>query len=975
MLTQIGQTDGIYTLLIKEEIEEMKGTGYLLQHNKTKARIVLVANEDDNKVFHIGFRTPPSDDTGVPHIIEHSVLCGSKEFPVKDPFVELAKGSMNTFLNAMTYPDKTVYPVASCNHKDYHNLMHVYLDAVFYPNIYQNEKILQQEGWHYELSDEEDSLTYNGVVYNEMKGVFSQPDQVLMRGIQGVLFPDTPYRYESGGDPEAIPQLTQEDFLAFHKKYYHPSNSYLYLYGDVDFDKELRFIDEHYLSHFDYLEVDSAVGKQEPFSQAVHKEMKYSVLDTDTTQDKAYLSYNVVTGDGTDAKLNLAMQIIDYILMEMPGAVLRKALTDAELGEDVYSSYEDGLRQNVYSIIVQNSNPEKEERFLHVVEDTLQKIVTEGLDERTVRGALNHIEFKVKEANFGRFPKGLIYGLNLFGSWLYDDQKPFDMAKQYAIFEELHTRISEGYFENIIQESILNNTHKAYVLLSPEPGLDQKKEEETTAKLAGLKANLSKEEVHSLILKTKELLDYQNEPSTQEDLCKIPMLTLEDLEHKVRPLYNDVKKLGDTTVVQHAIETNGIVYCNLVFKLDDFSMEEMTYASILTKLFQDVDTQNYSYNEFANEVNTYIGGLNTSVSVLSDVKSTEKCMTIFEVKGKTLTENVSHLFRLMKEMMFGSKFSDKKRIKEVLGQERAQLSLHMSASGHTVAMNRAASYIAKDAQVKEYTDGVTYYEFLTDILDAFDEKADELMEKLEGVRRRIFQHQRLLVSVTNKESLDDLLTKQLNMLQQECYPDTPAGSSVYSKAVVRNEGFATSSQVQYVATAGDFRKAGYDFHGSLYVLKTIFSYDYLWQNVRVKGGAYGCMFGFQQSGLLYFTSYRDPNLMETYEVYQKAAEYVRHFTIDDRDMVKNIIGAVSALDAPLEPSAEGLRSCYAFLRGVTEESMQQAKEELLATNQETIRNLAPLLDAVSQSGILCAIGGKEKIEANQEAFREIRSIF
>ena len=569
-----------YELMQEQELKGIQSKGYLLRHKKSGARIVLIENEDENKVFSVGFRTPPQDSTGLPHILEHSVLCGSREFPAKDPFVELVKGSLNTFLNAMTYPDKTVYPIASCNDQDYHNLMHVYLDAVFHPNIYKRDEILKQEGWHYEIADRDDELKFNGVVYNEMKGVFSSPDDVLARKIQEALLKDTPYAYESGGDPDAIPELTREKFLDFHSKYYHPSNSYIYLYGNVDFAKELEFIDEEYLSHYKKKVVDSEVALQKPFLTPETLKETYSVSEEE--EEGVYLSYNVAAGDSCDNERGLAMQILDYVLFTMPGAPVRKKLIDAGLGKDVDSYYDGGIQQPLFSIIVKNAGKGKEDLFIQTVEEALKEQVEKGLNKKAIYSAINNYEFKYREADFGRFPKGLIYGLNFLNSWLYDDAKALELADSLTPLATLKEKVDTGYFEQLIKESFLDNTHKAYVYLYPEEGKNERLEEELKAQLAKMKNKLNSKQLNYLIEDTKKLKEFQETPSTQEELEKIPTLSLSDISREVRSFKNKEMVIGDTTAVVHEYHTNGIVYSDFCFDMSELPEELIPYATLLT---------------------------------------------------------------------------------------------------------------------------------------------------------------------------------------------------------------------------------------------------------------------------------------------------------------------------------------------------------------------------------------------------------
>ena len=506
-----------YELLQQKTLHDLQSEGYLLRHKKSGARVLLMENNDENKVFSIGFRTPPEDSTGVPHILEHSVLCGSKNFPVKDPFVELVKGSLNTFLNAMTYPDKTVYPVASCNDKDFQNLMHVYMDAVFYPNIYQHEEIFRQEGWSYNLESEEDALTYNGVVYNEMKGAFSSPEGVLDRVVLNTLFPDNTYANESGGDPDVIPELTYEQFLDFHRKYYHPSNSYIYLYGDMDMEEKLNWLDEMYLSEFDTLEIDSEIPLQKSFEEVKEVEMNYSISSNESEEDNTYLSYNKVIGTSLDKELYQAFQVLDYALLSAPGAPLKKVLVDAGIGKDIMGSYDNGIYQPIFSVVAKNANPEQKEEFVSVIEDTLAEIVKNGMDKKALEAGINYHEFRYREADFGNYPKGLMYGLQMFDSWLYDEAQPFLHVEATETFAFLKTQVDKGYFEQLIQRYLLDNTHGAIVVVKPEKGRTARLDKELEAKLQNYKKSLSKEEVAQLVAKTHQLVEYQEAEDVLED--------------------------------------------------------------------------------------------------------------------------------------------------------------------------------------------------------------------------------------------------------------------------------------------------------------------------------------------------------------------------------------------------------------------------------------------------------------------------
>ncbi|MDO5145976.1 MAG: insulinase family protein [Eubacteriales bacterium] len=962
-----------YLLKEQKKIEELNGYGYVLYHEKSGARVLLVDNDDDNKVFSIAFRTPPSDDTGVAHILEHSVLCGSEKFPSKDPFVELAKGSLNTFLNAMTYPDKTVYPIASCNAKDYHNLMHVYLDAVFYPNIYKKEEILQQEGWHYEMEDADAELKFNGVVYNEMKGVFSNPDALLERKIQAALLKDTPYAFESGGDPDAIPELTREGFLGFHSKYYHPSNSYIYLYGDVDFQEELAFLDREYLSRFDKKEVDSRIALQQPFAQPMTLEDTYSVSGEEEREDGVFLSYNVVTGDNTDQEEMLALQILEYVLFSMPGAPVQKALIDAGIGKEIDSFFDAGIQQPVFSITAKNVEKGKEAVFRETVEQALREQIQKGLNRKAILSAINNFEFKYREANFGRYPKGLIYGLNFLNTWLYGDERALELSDSLTPLMALKKKVETGYFEELVESRLLKNPHKAFVNLYPEMGKNEKMDEKLKKQLAKVKAGLDKKQLAYLAEQTKKLKAFQETPSTREEVEKIPLLELSDIKKEALPYKNEEGVIGELPVVMHKYHTNGIVYMDFCFDSSELPEELIPYATLLVELFRYMDTEKRSYNELATEINLKIGGISFQTGVYPLLWKKDGFRPFFSIKMKCLEEQVADGMELMEEILFRTKFDDGKRLKEILSELRTKMDSRIPSTGHVYAANRALSYVDPMMQYKDMAEGIDFYEFVKRTDEDFENRQAVLLENLLQASRCIFRKENLTVSLTGEFSFKSLLEGRFRAFGRKLYEEPCVKSVPVLCPQKKKEGFAAASKVQYVAAAGSFEREGQKYTGALNVLKTIFSYDYLWVNVRVTGGAYGCMCGFSRNGYGYFTSYRDPNLEKTLAVYRGAAEYVRSFDVDDRDMLKYIIGTVSAMDQPLEPSALGERSFLAYLSGMSYEMAQKEREQVLGTNQETIRKLAPYMEALMEADTVCAIGNDKTIR-EADMFDTVRNL-
>ena len=966
-----------YEVIQKEDLSDIKSQGFLLKHKKSGARILLMENDDENKVFYIGFRTPPSDSTGVPHIMEHSVLCGSRDFPVKDPFVELVKGSLNTFLNAMTYPDKTVYPVASCNDKDFQNLMHVYMDAVFYPNIYQHDEIFRQEGWSYKLDQPDGELTVSGVVYNEMKGAFSSPEGVLDRVILNTLFPDTSYANESGGDPDVIPELTYEQFLDFHREYYHPSNSYIYLYGDMDMEEKLRWLDEKYLSDFDTAEVDSEIQYQEPFSEMREVVKEYSITSGESVEDKTYLSWNKAIGTSLDEKLYLAFQILDYALLSAPGAPLKKALVDAGIGKDIMGSYDNGVYQPLFSVIAKNANVEQKEEFIRVIEDTLRGIAENGMDKKALRAGINYYEFRFREADFGNYPRGLMYGLQLYDSWLYDETKPFIHMQAIPTFEFLKSQVDTGYFEGLIRNYLLDNTHGAVVIIRPEQGRTARMDRELAEKLQAYKESLSPEEVQKLVDDTHELEQYQEEESSPEDLAKIPVLKREDISREIAPIYNDEMEIGGVKLVHHNVETNGIGYVTMMFDLSGIREELLPYVGILQSVLGIIDTTNYEYGELFNEINIHTGGIGTSLELYTDVtKVKEKeFRATFEMRGKALYPKMDVLFSMMREILMESRLDDEKRLKEILAMLKSRLLASFLSSGHTTAALRALSYTSPMSKFKDDTDGIGFYEAVKVIEEDFDGQKETLIRNLKEIARRIFRADNLMLSYTSSEEALEPMTKAFAAVKDSLY----TGGEMTDEACVlhcrkRNEGFKTSSKVQYVARVGNFIDGGQKYSGTLQILKVILGYDYLWQNIRVKGGAYGCMSNFNRIGDAYLISYRDPNLERTMEVYEGVVDYLKNFNVSDRDMNKFIIGTMSSLDRPMNPAAKGARSMNLYMNRVSEEMIRSERGQILDAQQDDIRALADVVKAMLDQNLLCVIGSEEKIEEQKDMFLEVKTL-
>lgn len=965
-----------YELITRHPIKELDTVGYILKHKKTGARVVLMENDDDNKVFYIGFRTPPSDSTGVMHILEHSVLCGSKNFPVKDPFLELAKGSLNTFLNAMTYPDKTVYPVASCNDKDFQNLMHVYLDAVFYPRILSSDMTFKQEGWHYELPDKDSELTINGVVYSEMKGAFSNPDDVLERELFNSLFPDTPYGKESGGDPKDIPTLTYENYLDTYRRYYHPSNSYIYLYGNMNMAEKLEFIDREYLSCFDAIDIDSSIPLQKPFDKRVDVVKEFSVTEDEPVVENTYLSLNFAMKDNLDREEYIAWQVIDYALCGAQGAVLKEALLNKGIGKDVYSIYDGGVRQPYFSVVAKYSDEDKKDEFIKTINDVLNEIVNSGFNKDTLRAGLNANEFRYREADFGNYPPGLMYGLQVLDSWLYDDEKPFIHIEADATFASLRAKIDTDYYEQLILKGLINNTHSSFVMVTPKVGLNDTEELRLKKSLEEYKASLSETEIDKLVADSAALLEYQEQEDSEEALATIPVLKISDIRKETSPLYNTIREIDGIRVLYHPIQTKGIDYVRVMFDANNLSEQSYRYLALLKSVIGVMDTDNYSYAELFNKIYIDTGGITTSVVAYENSNNPSDRRTTFDFKGKCLAGDIDKVFLLFDEMINHTRYDDTVRLLEIINEVKSHNQSTMISAGHMVAMQRALSYVSPLAKTMDVLQGFDAYRLIEKISNEYDKSKDEVVNGLKTLCKELFVKSNLMFDFTGSEEEYHEFSVAAGRLASALNKDTTHNKEPFAPVLSQdNEGFKSASQVQYVCRAGNFADKGYKYTGALRVLKVMMGYDYLWNNIRVKGGAYGCMSGFSKNGDGYFVSYRDPHLSKTVDIYEGIPEYLENFRADERTMSQYIIGAISALDTPLTPQGKALRSLISYMTGQDEEFYQKERDELLAATPEVIRSLAGHCRAILKDKALCVVGADNKIEENKEIFGKTEPLF
>ena len=953
-----------YTLIEEKFIDEINSNVKVYSHNKTKARIVTLKNDDPNKVFLIGFRTPPINSTGLTHILEHSVLCGSKKYPVKDPFVELLKSSLNTFLNAFTFPDKTCYPVASINDKDFKNLMDVYLDAVFYPRIYTKKEIFMQEGWHYELNSVDEDIFYNGVVYNEMKGAFSDPEQVLYRNIMHSLYPDNAYGLESGGDPKYIPDLTYEDFKDFHSKFYHPSNSYIYLYGDMDMEERLEYLDKEYLSNFNHIDFDTKIVPQKPFLKPVYEEYEYQA---DKLENSTFLSYNVAFPTTLDYKLIIATKLLLNNILLTPGSRLKQALIDANIAEDVDAIFDDGLLMPMLTIMASNSNKESLNKFIEVIDNEFKAILDSGLDKEALLANINFFEFKSREDLFSpRMPKGLNIILRSLDSYLYDDKLPYLKLIELKYYNELREDLKTDYFENIIKDYILNNNHKAYVTLIPSLDYSNREEKIVKEKLANYKKSLSDKELNELVKINKDLKKYQSEPSTKEEINTLPKLSLEDI--KMTPEKYNLEVIDNKYKLLFSnYHTNDIAYVKYYFDIEKLNDNDLKYVSLYSDLLFNLSTKNHNYLEINQLIQGYSGGIYNTLNYATRL---DKSLYLQLVYGySALTKNVNFVEELLEDVINNTIFDDYKRLKERLLEIKNTITMSISNNGHRFAARRAMSAINYENYVGDLVSGIRYLDFITELCNDFDNKKDAIVSNLLNVKKLLAKDNFTAAFTGNKEMLSKVspvIDKFYNSLNLNVSYDKQE-----FKENILNEGIMASFDVSFNALVG---KYDIPYNSGMGVLLNSLYNDYLWTEVRVKGGAYGVMPQIRRDGFIVLVSYRDPNIKKTYDTYKNIPNYIDSFNPTDDELLKLKIGAIGNVILVLhnKDKAETARTYY--FKGVTDEiRINEINDVINAKATDFKEYKKAFIEALANPSIT-TIGNKNKVEESKDLFKSTRNL-
>lgn len=959
-----------FKLTEERKVNEIDSLARVFEHVKSGARLMHLENKDDNKVFSIAFRTTPHDSTGVPHIIEHTVLCGSKKFRTKDVFTDMAKSSLKTFINAMTYPDKTVYPISSRNNKDFFNLMEVYLDAVFYPNIYENHELLRQEGWRYEVDEETGKLIYKGIVYSEMKGALSSPEGLLEEAVLGSLFPNTTYAVNSGGDPMYIPDLTQEAFENFHRTFYHPSNSYIYLYGDQNLDACLKLINEDYLNNFERINVNSQIEDTKEFEEMAVKIEEYPISEDEDENNKTFMALNFACEESKNGEAYLAMDIVKKMLVESDASPIKKALL-AE-GINPQDNWDLGYVKNtMFSLAINSTNIEEKDKFTNIVFGVLKDIVSNGLDRKIIEAVINSLEFRLREADPWQMAnKGMTYSLSALESWIYDGD-PLTHLNYEDNLNKIKREVENNYFEKFIEENLMNNNHCSLVILKPKKGLAEERAKEVEKRLEQYKATLTDEDINALKERNKKLKENQMKENTPEQIATLPKISLKEVSREIEKISQKVIEKDGVKILSHDLNTNKVAYISLLFDANTIEEKYIPYLALLRDILGKVDTENKSYGDLNIDILRKTGGIDFDAVVYSDIKNLEKYYSKFIIISKVVSENVKDLFDLINEIIVLTKFDNMNRIKEVVQETKSIVKRYVTNAGQRLGMARAASYYSKANKYTDMLNGVEYYKFICDIEKNFEEKATEIQESLKKVYKTIFNKNNLIISYTGEETYIDSITSNLNSVLNGLGEEKLEIKDISFNPSKDIEAVVTQSNVQYVVKSFNFNKFGIDYSGKMRVLQNILDSEYLYTRVRLQGGAYGCYMALNNDGTMAVYSYRDPNLVETIKTYNEADIFIKDVNFSLDDMEKFVIGAVGQLDRPLSPQGKGKIAVRNYICGITNEDMQREKDELLSTTLEDVKAFADMIKKGMEENHCCVVGNEVKINDNKEIFDKV----
>ncbi len=949
---QIGEVIHGFRIEAITEVEEVKAVAYKMVHEKTNAQLLWLKRDDDNKTFSIAFKTTPTDDTGVFHILEHSVLNGSKRYPVKEPFVDLMKGSLNTFLNAMTFPDKTVYPVSSRNSQDFKNLMRVYLDAVFAPLAVEKDNVFRQEGWHYELNDVNDTPCYKGVVYNEMKGSYSNPERVASENLLHYLFPDNCYSFASGGDPEAIPTLTYEKYCQTYHKYYHASNSRIFLDGDLDIEETLQIIDDEYLSKMDKLDEKVVIEKQQPVNPGLIR----TEFEATSVEDKALINYGYVIGDYSEVEKITALQIISSVLADNNQSVLTKAVLESGLAQDVSISIDDSIMQPYLEIAVTNTNEESYQQITDIIYDTIEKVCEEGLDKEEIKALLNKMEFSAKERDFGGAPKGLVFDIMVLGPWLHDGD-PLSALEVSEVYKSLREKVETSYYEDLLRETVLNSKHKATVLSVPSLTLEAEKLAAMNQKMKDFKASLTAEQVQQLVDWNQQFSQWQQLADTPEQKAALPKLEISDIDSKPTDIEYEVKQIDDITTLVYPDDTDGINYNNLYFNIDDLTVEQLKDLAVLASLIGDLNSKAHSVPELSRARKNYLGSLEFSPIVCKDASSDDYCLKL-AVSYSCLKENNKQALEIVKEMLYDLLFDDVSEITNSINQEIYETQMRAVYSGHQFALSRVQAMSSEASACNEYLDG---YEFYQHLKKAADGGIEDLIARLQKLYGSLFTTNRLTLSVMGP----DCETVAGNIIQEIVEGEGEISKQQRCTIPAKKEGIKVASQVSYAVSGFKPDINIRANSGKIAVAGRILSLDYLWNVVRAMGGAYGTGFSARNGCYLYY-SYRDPNPANALKAYQGSAEYLQSFVDSDSDITPYIIGAIGDADPLLTNRTRMAAGDGRYFSNSTYENRCLKWQQILNMDNKQVAELVDSFKADSQKTNICIVGPADALESIEE---------
>ena len=973
-----------FSILNQHVVEEEKIEVVEIKHLKTEGKFVLFICDDENRVFNIAFKTPVHDSKGTPHILEHSVLCGSKKYNVKDPFIELAKSSMKTFLNAMTFPDKTCYPVASANLQDFHNLVDVYMDAVFYPNAVKNDKIFKQEGWHYEIENKDADLKVNGVVFNEMKGVYSDPDSILETAMLSNLYNGTNYEFESGGDPNEIFNLSFEEFVDFHKKYYSPTNSIIYYYGKLDYNYELEYIDTEYFNNFDKIDVDASFKDAKNIIPYAEK-IDYYNIDSEDNKDKAYIAYSFsLDGEKTSLK-NVVLRIIDYVLFSSESALLKDKLLSEGFGETAFSKFDYGIKNGFYSIISQNILEYKKDEFVKFIDNYIKDIVENGIDINKLKAGINSIYFILAEGELGGLPKGLYYTLMSLGTYLYDNgattlieyKDAFDIIKK----EDLSS--NNNIFIKVLKECFVDNKHRCVNILRPKMGYSEEKSKKIKEILSNRKLNFSDGEIENILEDVIELKKYQNTKDSKDDLQCIPTLKVSDIDRDKKTIDYVIESNEDIDTIITYKNDKDIVYIGVKFDISDLSSEEIYLYSLISNTIAKIDLANESYIDFNNYVDINTGGLSIGTDASND-----KAFFNFDIK--TTKDNIDYAFKIFSKLISETQFVDSKRINILLNECKQTSLLSILSNGHISAITRSKSSTDFSSGIidKIGVNGIGFYKFISSICNHYENNSELINESLDLIFKKINSKKIYLTICTNKKYHDDIV-KGLKIFT-ECvsnnlskYPFTDNDNKKLSENIskidklinfssfdkkCKSEAIVTPNDINFCALSGKFSKDL--FSGRLYLLRILFNYEYLWTNIRVLGGAYGCMSIFDKLGNYSLCSYRDPNVSKTNDIFYGVCDFLKNFNGNESEIHKYIIGTMGSLDNPLSVVENHKRNISAYFNDLTDDKYNKSRHDVLDITIEEIRDLSKIFENI-KDGHRCALITASKVEEAKKEYEQV----